>query len=77
MRNDIKTNWNNAIYSNMNGPRDYYTKWSKSGKKDNYHMYHVYVESEIWHKGTYWQNRNRLIELENKFMVTKGERGGG
>ena len=46
-------------------------------EKDSYHMYHLYVESEIWHKGTYWQNRNRLIELENKFMVTKGERGGG
>ena len=46
-------------------------------EKDRYHIYHLYVESEIWHKWTYWQNRNRLIDLENKFMVTKGERGGG
>jgi len=22
----IKNEWNNAIYSNMNGPRDYHTK---------------------------------------------------
>ena len=27
----------NAICSNMNGPRDYYTKWSKSDK-DKYHI---------------------------------------
>ena len=29
--------WNNAICSNMDGPRDYHTKWSKSDK-DKYHM---------------------------------------
>ena len=26
----IKKEWNDVIYSNMDGPRDYYTKWSKS-----------------------------------------------
>ena len=46
-------------------------------EKDRYHIYHLHVESEIWHKWTYWQNRNRLIDLANKFMVTKGEGGGG
>ena len=25
--------WNNAICSNMNGPRDYHTKWSKSDRE--------------------------------------------
>ena len=25
-----KKEWNNTIWSNMNGPRDYHTKWSKS-----------------------------------------------
>ena len=25
-----KKEWNNAICSNMDGPRDYHTKWSKS-----------------------------------------------
>ena len=29
--------WNNAICSNMDGPRDYHTKWSKP-EKDKYHM---------------------------------------
>ena len=32
-----KKEWNNAIGSNMDGPRDYYTKWSKP-EKDKYHM---------------------------------------
>ena len=38
----IKKEWNNAIYSNMDGPRDYHTKWSKSDKD----KYHLYVESK-------------------------------
>ena len=29
--------WNNAICNNMNGSRDYHTKWSKSDK-DKYHV---------------------------------------
>ena len=33
----IKKEWNNAIWSNMYGPRDYHTKWRKS-KKDKYQM---------------------------------------
>ena len=28
-----KKEWNNAIYSNMDGPRDYHTKWSKSDRE--------------------------------------------
>ena len=28
----IKKEWNNAICSNMNGPRDYHTKWSQAEK---------------------------------------------
>ena len=32
-----KKEWNNANCSNMDGPRDYYIKWSKSDK-DKYYM---------------------------------------
>ena len=32
-----KKEWNNAICSNMDGPRDYHTKWSKPDQ-DKYHM---------------------------------------
>ena len=28
-----KKEWNNAIYSNMDGPRDYHTKWSKPDRE--------------------------------------------
>ena len=33
----IKEEWNNAICSNIDWPRDYHTKWSKSDK-DKYDM---------------------------------------
>ena len=39
----IKKEWNNAICSNMNGPRDYHTKWNKP--KTNI-IYQLYVESK-------------------------------
>ena len=29
----IKKEWNNAICSNMDGPRDYHIKWSKSERE--------------------------------------------
>ena len=29
----IKKEWNNAIWSNMDGPRDDHTKWSKSERE--------------------------------------------
>ena len=47
-------------------------KWSK--RKTNIILYHIYVESKKWYKWTYLQNRNRLTDIENKFMVTNGER---
>ena len=59
-----KKEWNNAIYSNIDGPRDDHTKWSKP--KTNIRWYHSYVESTVWHKWTYLQNRKRLTDMENK-----------
>ena len=70
-----KKEWNNAICSNMNGPRYYHTKWSKL-EKDKYHIAYM-CNLKKKYKWTYIQNRNRPIDIENKFMVTKGERGGG
>ena len=64
--------WNGAICSNMDGPRDYYTKWSK--RKTNI-IYCLYVETvkrmTTW---TYMKNRNRLTDIENQLIITKGER---
>ena len=63
-----KSEWNDAIYSNMNEPR-YYTKWSQ--KKTNTTWYHLHMESKIWHKRAYVQGRNRLTE--SRRVVAKGE----
>ena len=51
--------WNNAICSNMDGPRVYHTKWNQK-EKDNIICYHLHVEYKIWHKWTYLWNKNRL-----------------
>ena len=37
-----------------------------SQKKTNNKWYYLFVESQVWHKGTNLQNRNRLV-------VSKGE----
>ena len=48
-----KKEWNNVIYSNMEGPRDYHTKWSKSER-----------EKQIPHDITYmWNLKNDTNEL--------------
>ena len=41
-------------------------------RKTNTIWYHLYVESKIWYKWTYPQNRNRLMGIENRLMVAKG-----
>ena len=31
------------------------------------------MESKIWHKRIYLQNRNKLTDIENRLVVAKGE----
>ena len=72
-----KKEWNNAIYSNMDGPRDHHIKWSKSDRERQILYDSTYVWNlKRWYKWTYLQNRTRLMDIENKLMVTK-ESGGG
>ena len=42
-------------------------------RKTNTIWDHLYVESKIWHKRTYLQNRNKLIDIENRLVVAKEE----
>ena len=63
----IRKNGNNAISSNVDGPRDYHTKWSKSDSErqishDIAYMWNI----KKWYKITYLQNRNRVTGVENK-----------
>ena len=70
----IKKEWNNAICRNMDGPRNYHIKWSKSARErqesyDITYMWNLkYDTNELIYK------TNRLTDVENKLMVTKAER---
>ena len=35
-------------------------------------MTSLYVESKIWHKGNYVQNKNWLIVIEDRLMLAEG-----
>ena len=73
-----KKEWNNAISSNMDGPGDDHTKWRKSDRERQISYDTAYMwKLKKWYKRTDLQNRNRLTDFENKFMVTKGERWAG
>ena len=45
-------------------------------EKDKYDITYMWILRK-WYTWTYLQNRNRVTDVENKLMVTKGERGGG
>ena len=55
----IKKEWNDAICSNMDGPRDYHTKWSKSDR-----------ERQISYGITYMWNLKKMIQM-NLFTKQK------
>ena len=50
----IKKEWNNAIWSNMDGPRDDHTKWSKSERERQ-----IYDTTYMWTLKQY--DTNELI----------------
>ena len=62
----------------MNGPRDCHTEWSKSDRErqisyDITYMWNLKNDTnELIYK-----TENRLTDLENKLMVTEGERWWG
>ena len=47
-----------------------------SQTKTNIIWYHLCVESKIWYKWPYSQNRNRPTDIKHKLRVTKGKGGG-
>ena len=63
--------------SNMARPRGCHTEWNVRHKKTNTIWYRLSVESFLKvYKWTYLQNRNRVTDVENKFMVPGGQGGG-
>ena len=58
----------------MDGPRPCSTEWSKSDKERQISYDIAYMWNlKKGYKWTYLQNRNRVTDIENKFMVTEGE----
>ena len=59
----------------LDGPRVCHTEWSKSDREreilyDITYMRNLKRNDNKW---TYLQNRNRLTDLDNELMVTRGE----
>ena len=71
------------LWNKMDGPGDDHAKWSKSDRERQTPYDMAYIRNlkkkQTRYKWTDLQNRNRLIDLENEFMVTGGEGlwGGG
>ena len=67
-----KKEQNHVICSNMDGPRDYHTEWSKSDKERQILCDIAYMcNLKKGYKWTYIQNRNRVTSVENKLMVSR------
>ena len=63
----------------MDRPRDCHLSEVSKKEKDKWYetvSYRLYVESENGYKWINLQNRNIFTDIENKCLVTKGERVG-
>ena len=66
------------VCSNMNGPRDYHTEWSKPDRDREISYDIAYMYNLIFFKCHKWTClQNRPTDTENKLMVTKEEKGKG
>ena len=67
-----------VIYRDVDGSRVYHTEWSKSEREKQISSINAYMWNlEKLYRWSYLQGRNRDPDAENKYMDTKGERGGG
>ena len=68
----LKKEWNKAICNNTDEP----IMLSEVRQRPTSYITYMW-NLKIWHQWTYLQNNNRLRDLENKLLVTRGERHGG
>ena len=60
----------------MDGRRDCHTEWNRSDKRQiSYDITYMWILKKLY-KWTYLPNRNRLTDIENKLMITKGDSRG-
>ena len=62
-----KKEWNNAICSNVDGPRDCHTEWNKSDKERQISYDTIYM----WNLKK--NSINKVIHVKNNLMVTRGD----
>ena len=67
-----KKEQNNSICSNMDGPREDHTKWSKS-ERERQIPYITYMWNLKYDTNELLWNRNRLTDIEKRFGVVKGQ----
>ena len=68
-----KKEWNSVICTDVDGPRDCHTEWSKTEREKEI----LYINAYMWNqeKRNRWtglQGRNRDTDVDNKRMDTKG-----
>ena len=68
-----KKEWNNAIYSNMDGPRDYQIKWSKSDRQKQISYDFIY----IWNLKNDTNEHIYKTDLWRKTQIYDYQRGSG
>ena len=61
-----KKEWNNAIYSNIDGPGDYHTKWSKWHRERQIVWYHLFAESKKTKKKNDTSEHNYKTETDSQ-----------
>ena len=73
-----KKEWSNAICSNMNGPTDRYTKWSKSEREKQISYDTTYVESKKMVQMNLFTKQKQIHRLQKQtYGYQKGKVGGG
>ena len=73
-----KKEWNNAICSNMYGPEDYHTNWSKSDRErqisyDITHMWNLILKNDI--NEVIYKTKTDLQISKTNLQLPKGKRG--
>ena len=63
-----KKEWNNAICSTMDGPRDYHTKWSKS-ERERQMPYAITYMWNLKYDTSDWHSFYKIIEAEEKICL--------
>ena len=69
-----KKEWNDAICSNMGGPRDDHIKWNRSDRERQI-LYDIVYMCTLEKKKIQMNSfpKQRLTDIENEFTITKGK----